>query len=215
MIVDDCYSQPEKTSEHLVMLSNPGSAYLKIMQYYQEEKKWNSLNTNSTENWEKFLSQYFAENAEMTIKIYNNEKLNYEISKFDILILDTNSDNMPYVYCHKNKSFLNKWLFIDNYQESFENDPDTGTLYKTISIKNSLNVLEYKNTKVFLYFDAFCKFNLEYKFQTVNVAFVNIEIYDETNSEKLNVVELKNKFFSLYSKFTNFMNVNLLFLIIV
>ena len=211
MIIEDSYSQIEKKRESLEMLSNPGSAYLKIMQYYQEEKIWNTLNQNTTENWEKFLSQYFAENAEMTIKIFEKENSYTEIRKLNFLFLDTTSDNMPLVYFHKNKNVLNKWLFIDNYFESFEND--ALSVYKTISVKNSLNVLEYKKTKIFIYFDAFCKLNSEFKFQTVSVVIGNIEIFDETNTTKINVVELKNKLFSLYSNFKNFMNVNSLFVI--
>ena len=81
MIIDDSYSQIEKKRESLEMLSNPGSAYLKIMQYYQEEKIWNTLNQNTTENWEKFLSQYFSENGEMTIKIFEKENSYTEIRK--------------------------------------------------------------------------------------------------------------------------------------
>lgn len=81
MIIDDCYSQREKSKESVKMLGNPGSAYLKIMQYYQEEKIWNTINSNSTENWEKFLSQYFSENGEMSIKIHDKENIFYEISK--------------------------------------------------------------------------------------------------------------------------------------
>jgi hypothetical protein len=208
MIIEDSYSQIEKKRESLAMLSNPGSAYLKIMQYYQEEKIWNTLNQNTTENWEKFLSQYFSENAEMTIKIFEKENSYSEIRKLNFLFLDTTSDNMPLVYFHKNKNVLNKWLFIDNYFESFEND--ALSVYKTISIKNSLNVLEYKKTKIFIYFDGFCKFNSEFKFQTVSVVINNIEILDVTNTTKINVVELKNKLFSLYSNFKNFMNVILL-----
>ena len=77
MIIEECFSQNENIKISHEMLSNPGSAYLKIMQYYQEEKIWNTLYPNSTENWEKFLSQYFAENSEMSIKI--SEKV---ISKF-------------------------------------------------------------------------------------------------------------------------------------
>ena len=211
MIIEECYSQKEKKMESLEMLSNPGSAYLKIMQYYQEEKIWNTLNQNTTENWEKFLSQYFSENAEMTIKIFEKENSYTEISKLKFLLLDTTSDNMPMVYFHKNKNVQNKWLFIDNYFESFEND--ALSLYKTITIKNSLNVLEYKKTKILIYFDGFCKFNSEFKFQTVSVVIGNIEILDETNSKKINVTELKNKLFSLYSNFKNFMNVISLFVI--
>jgi hypothetical protein len=112
---------------------------------------------------------------------------------------------MPYVYFHKNTNLFNKWLFIDNYFESFEHD--IGSFCKTITIKNSLNVLEYKKNKVFIYFDAIAKLNSEFKFQYVNVTINNIEIYDETKSKNINIVELKNQLVSLYSNFRSFMNV--------
>jgi hypothetical protein len=81
MIIDDCFSQKEGSKESLEMLCNPGSAYLKIMQYYQEEKVWNTANQNSSEIWEKFIAQYFSENSEMSIKIHDKENFFYEISK--------------------------------------------------------------------------------------------------------------------------------------
>ena len=81
---------------------------------------------------------------------------------------------MPYVYSHKNKNLFNKWLFIDNYVESLENDGEN--FFKTISIKNSLNVLEYKKKQVFINFDAVCKFNSELKYLNVLVVINNIEI---------------------------------------
>lgn len=112
---------------------------------------------------------------------------------------------MPYVYFHKNKNLFNKWLFIDNYYESFENE--AGTCCKNVTIKNSLNVLEYKKNKVFIYFDAIAKFNSEFKFQYVNVTINNIEIHDDTKSKNINIVELKNQLVSLYSNFKSFMNV--------
>jgi hypothetical protein len=80
MIIDGRYSQSED-KQCIQFLNHPGSAYLRVMQYYQEEKEWNISHENTTENWEKFLSQYFAENIEMNIKLFHKEKLYYEISK--------------------------------------------------------------------------------------------------------------------------------------
>jgi hypothetical protein len=122
------------------------------------------------------------------------------------ILLDTNFENVAYVYLHKNKSIFNKWIFIDNYREYIEKDED-GMLCKFIEIKDSLNVMEYKKNKIFIYHDSICKFNTELKFQYVNVNIKDIEIYDEVNSKNLNFFELKSQLFSLYSNFKSFMMV--------
>lgn len=77
-IDDDFYNLTE--SEKPKMISNPGSAYLKIMQYYSEEKSL--YNTpNSIEKWEIFSNRFFSNNITLFIEFYDKGNLFYEISK--------------------------------------------------------------------------------------------------------------------------------------
>jgi hypothetical protein len=62
------------------LLYNPGTCYLKIMQFYQDEKNI-SEGKNTMEKWEKFMPKYFTENIEMNVKVYDKENLFYDISK--------------------------------------------------------------------------------------------------------------------------------------
>ena len=107
---------------------------------------------------------------------------------------------------HKNKYLFNKWIFIDNYFEFIEKDEEDNCC-KSIAIKNCLNVLDYKQNKVFIHLDAICKFNSELKFQNVFISITNIEIYDEIKSTNLNLFDLKSQLFSLYNNFKSFMEV--------
>jgi hypothetical protein len=91
MIVDnESYSYNKKdeivseVSEVDELLVNPGSAYLKIMQYYTEEKMLNKV-PNKIENWEKFIPKYFSEKVEMTIKVFDKDDLFYEISNIVLI----------------------------------------------------------------------------------------------------------------------------------
>jgi Fic family protein len=79
MIVDDDNFISIKVKEESSMLYNPGSAYLRIMQYYSEEKNYNKI-PNTIKNWEIFIEKYFCDNVEMNIKILDKEKIFYEIS---------------------------------------------------------------------------------------------------------------------------------------
>ncbi len=72
-----------------------------------------------------------------------------------------------------------------------------------------LNIMEYNNIKIFIYFNGFCKFNSELKFKKVFCSITNIEIYDESIRRKMDFNELKNSFFSLYYKFITFLNVRI------
>ena len=80
MLLEERYTKKENKYSN-EFLNNPGTTYLRVIQFYQEEKKWNIRHPNTTENWEKFISQYFSENTEINIKYYNKEKLYNEISK--------------------------------------------------------------------------------------------------------------------------------------
>jgi hypothetical protein len=81
MIVDDGLYETEmmeiKKYENLI---NPGSAYLRIMQYYSEEKTFNRF-PNKIEVWENFICKYFSESVEMNIRVFDKDNLFYEISK--------------------------------------------------------------------------------------------------------------------------------------
>jgi len=122
----------------------------------------------------------------MAIKVYDKDDLFYEIN--------SSKDNLGFVYFNKNKSLLNRWLFIDNYYESIEEDEDMNP-YKTIAISQALNVLEYKTNKVFIHFDAVVTFNDYFQFENVNVHISNIEIYDEVKLRNLNIFELNRSCF--------------------
>lgn len=209
MILQDCLIEPNQKDEINTKLVSPGTAYLRIMQYYTEEKEYNKL-PNSFQTWENFIEKYFSEDVEMTVKVYDKDDLFYEISKYFIK-LDSSFDNLPYVYFHKNKNLFNKWIFIDKYTESLDKDEDSN-LCKMIDIKDALNVFEYKTNKIFIHFDAVCKFDSDLKFQNVFVNISNIEIYDEINSKNLNLFELKSTLFSLYSNFKSFLEVLYMFI---
>lgn len=215
MITDEMYVDSTYETEKISKLINPGSAYLRIMQYYAEEKMMNDKRQVETMDiWEKFISKYFSENVEMKIELFEKDKMFYEISKNSIYIIytpylsDSNYDYLPYIYLHKNKSLFNKWIFIDNYFETLETD-EFNSLVKEIKMKDCLDVLEYKTNKLFIHFDAICKFDSDFKYRYVNVKISNIEIFDELNSKKLNIFELKTHLFSLYYCFKSFMEVSL------
>jgi hypothetical protein len=83
MIVDEIFFESNGKSINNEMLSHPGSAYLKIMQYYSEEKILNlQSRSNNLETWEKFCSKHFAPNLEMNVKVFEKDTLFYEISIF-------------------------------------------------------------------------------------------------------------------------------------
>ena len=79
LIQEDCLIKKEKIYSK-EFLNNPGTTYLRVLQFYQEEKKWNMRRLNTLENWEKFISQYFSENTEINIKYYDKDEVSYEIS---------------------------------------------------------------------------------------------------------------------------------------
>lgn len=86
MIVDEVGSSSSKIDDNIDLLVNPGTTYLKIMQYYAEEKLINEKNLpNKLENWEKFISKYFAENVDMSVKVFDKDDLFYEISNIKYL----------------------------------------------------------------------------------------------------------------------------------
>ena len=86
MIVDEMTVETKQRNHKYEMIVNPGSAYLKLMQYYFEEKKLNFLEGNiKIEIWEKFCSQFFAPNVEMNIKIFEKDSLFYEISIHNLI----------------------------------------------------------------------------------------------------------------------------------
>jgi hypothetical protein len=108
---------------------------------------------------------------------------------------------------HKNRSLFNKWIFIDNYEETLEKEDEN--ISKVINIKDCFNVLEYKTNKVFITLEATCKFNLDFKFQNVQIRIKDIEIFDELNGKNLNFFAMKSAFISLYYNFKSFMEVRI------
>jgi hypothetical protein len=83
MIVDQNFIDSNEKPKNYDMLANPGSAYLKIMQYYSEEKMLNlQSGTKNLETWEKFCGRHFAPNLDMTVKVFEKDSLFYEISRF-------------------------------------------------------------------------------------------------------------------------------------
>jgi glycerol-3-phosphate responsive antiterminator len=107
---------------------------------------------------------------------------------------------------HKNKNLFNKWIFLDNYIETIEKDEENVPL-KVMNIKNCLNVLEYKNNKVFIHLDAITKINTDLKIQYADIKISNIEIYDAVGLKNINLFEVKSHLFSMYKNFKSFMEV--------
>lgn len=59
---------------------NEGVCYLRILEYYAEEKKRFQDNFDF-ETCESFIEKFFDINAEMKIKVFNKKKLEYELGK--------------------------------------------------------------------------------------------------------------------------------------
>jgi len=87
MLVDEdnlqIQEQDNKYMENL-MFKNPGSSFLKILQYYYEEKQYNSQ-TKDLKTWELFIEKYFSITSEMEVKIFENQKLFYRIGNFFLI----------------------------------------------------------------------------------------------------------------------------------
>lgn len=62
--------------------SDPGMGFLKIMQYYSEEKELVNK-PNTIKVWEKFIEKYFSSKIEMEIKIFENQILFHKIGNFN------------------------------------------------------------------------------------------------------------------------------------
>ena len=62
------------------LFNNPGSSFLKLMQYYYDEKELNLQQTN-LKTWENFIEQYFSTTVEMEVNIFENQNLFYRIGK--------------------------------------------------------------------------------------------------------------------------------------
>lgn len=80
IVIEEFFNSTQK-SEKFEQLSNPGSALLRIMQYHNEEKELNKI-PNKMATWQKFVSKYFSENIQMSVKMCDKEDLFYEISIF-------------------------------------------------------------------------------------------------------------------------------------
>jgi hypothetical protein len=84
MIANEVFIDNYKTKENYEMLVNPGIAYLKMMQYYADEKLISeNQETNNAVGWEKFISEQFSENCEMCVELYTDNKKLYELSKIN------------------------------------------------------------------------------------------------------------------------------------
>jgi hypothetical protein len=80
MIDDDIFRAHSSNETQQLMIINPGSAYLRILQYYTEEKEISQqIGSGKLYIWEKFISKYFSPNIEMSVKFLEKEKLLYEI----------------------------------------------------------------------------------------------------------------------------------------
>lgn len=55
-----------------------GSALLRIMQYYEDEKETNQKTTN-LKTWEAFIDKYFSESVFMEVNIFENQSLFHKI----------------------------------------------------------------------------------------------------------------------------------------
>ncbi len=68
----------EAKSTENILFNKPGSSYIKVMQYYYEEKQ---LNTQpcTLKTWETFIQKHFSTSIEMKVDIFENQKLFYRI----------------------------------------------------------------------------------------------------------------------------------------
>lgn len=76
--------QESKSFENL-MFTKPGSSYLKLMQYYHDEKQLNSQTCN-LKTWEAFIENHFSTTVQMEVNIFENQKLFYRIGNIFILV---------------------------------------------------------------------------------------------------------------------------------
>ena len=65
------------------IFSSPGSAYLKVLDYFYEEKKFTKYGHN-IDTWEKFISKHFSNDGHMLIKV-NHGYGSYDISNIDFI----------------------------------------------------------------------------------------------------------------------------------
>lgn len=81
MLVDEenvqIQEQEAKSIEN-IMFNKPGSSYLKLMQYYYDEKQLNSQPCN-LKTWEAFIEKYFSTTVQMEVNIFENQNLFYRI----------------------------------------------------------------------------------------------------------------------------------------
>ena len=208
MIINECYNKEEKIKkkEEQKKLFLPGNCYLKILEYYSEEKCLYNKNHDFF-TWEEFIKKYFDEDITMDIIIFEKDQVFYEISILIKIKLDATIETLPYIYLHKNKYLKNKWLFIDNYVESVKKEGDQ--ILKILEFKNALNILDYKESKCFIYFDAICKLNTKLKFKQMVIKISSIEIFGDTANKNLNIFDFNRSVMNIYTNFKSFMDVSI------
>jgi len=96
--------QEAKFNEN-IFFNKPGSSFLKLMQYYYDEKQLNSQPC-TIKTWEPFIEKYFSSTVEMEVNIFENQKLFYRIGNLILLLIG----NIM--------SILNGYLFILHKKET-------------------------------------------------------------------------------------------------
>jgi hypothetical protein len=109
MLVDEesiLMQEQEAKSNENIFFNKPGSSFLKLMQYYYDEKQLNSQPC-TIKTWEPFIEKYFSSTVEMEVNVFENQKLFYRIGNL-ILLLIGNIMSILYVYLFV---FIRKKLF--------------------------------------------------------------------------------------------------------
>lgn len=190
-----------------------GSTYLKILEYYREEKKRFNKNGFKLEEMERFIKEYFDKKVQMKIKI-----LQYIDSS---LYLDVNFNTLPYVYMHKNYYLKNKIIYINEYKE-VKGINSIGEDEKIMYIIKGVNVLEYKSCYCFIHIECQLKFTNELKIKQAIIDITDVEMvkFSSENEEndlldlynnknmmsKVSLSDLKVRFLDVFCKFKSFMN---------
>lgn len=78
--------EQESKSIEKIIFDKPGSSYLKLMQYYYDEKLLNS-EPCTLKTWEAFIEKFFSTTVEMEVNIFENQKLFYRIGNLIILVI--------------------------------------------------------------------------------------------------------------------------------
>lgn len=104
---------------------------------------------------------------------------------------------------HKNTSFKNKHLFINNFKEilgkNSKGDPE-----KIMFVVEGLDILEYSNFCCYMKFNAQIKFTKHLKIKQLVCSILELEIRDD--EKKFNVSLVNNPFYHLFQTFKSFLS---------